>query len=58
VKELGEIGSLYAMSVTECRHPEITVELIGQDGNALSIIGHVKREVKRAGSIRQRSTNS
>lgn len=30
------------------RHPEITVELIGHDGNAFAVMGAVKRELHRA----------
>jgi hypothetical protein len=33
----------------EVKHPEITVELCGHDGNAFSIIGRVIREMKRGG---------
>lgn len=30
------------------RHPEITVKLVGEDGNAFSIIGRVQRALRRA----------
>jgi hypothetical protein len=33
----------------DIRHPEIRVELIGQNGNAFAVMGAVKREMKRAG---------
>jgi len=31
------------------RHPEITIPLIGEDGNAFAILGRVNREMRRAG---------
>lgn len=31
------------------RYPSITVELIGQDGNAFFIIGRVRQALRRAG---------
>lgn len=31
------------------KHPEIVVEMIGEDGNAFAIIGRVHRAMKRAG---------
>ena len=31
------------------RHPEITVQLTGQDGNAMMILGLVQRGMRRAG---------
>jgi len=31
------------------RYPEITVELIGQDGNAFAVLGAVTKALKRAG---------
>jgi hypothetical protein len=33
----------------EPKHPDITVELIGTDGNAFSVLGKVKQAMKRAG---------
>lgn len=33
----------------DVRHPEVTVELVGQDGNAFAILGRVQRELRRAG---------
>ena len=30
------------------KYPDVTVELVGQDGNAFSIIGRVRRELRRA----------
>lgn len=35
--------------MAEVRHPEIEVELIGQDGNAFAVLGLVLREMRRAG---------
>lgn len=37
------------MDTTEVRHPEITVELTGSDGNAFAIMGKVSKAMKRAG---------
>ncbi len=31
------------------RYPNVTVELVGHDGNAFSILGRVTRELRRAG---------
>lgn len=31
------------------KYPDVEVELIGQDGNAFSVIGKVTRALKRAG---------
>lgn len=31
------------------KHPEINVPLVGEDGNAFSILGRVKRIMRRAG---------
>jgi len=31
------------------RHPEIDVQIIGQDGNAFHVLGKVNRALKRAG---------
>ncbi len=31
------------------RHPEIEVELVGHDGNAMAILGAVRRALKRGG---------
>lgn len=33
----------------DCRHPEIAVTLVGQDGNAFNLLGLVQRELKRHG---------
>jgi hypothetical protein len=33
----------------EIKHPEITVELIGNDGNAFAIMGAVSKALRRAG---------
>ena len=37
------------MPASEVRHPEVTVKLIGNDGNAFAILGRVSSELKRAG---------
>ncbi len=34
--------------MAECKHPEIEVELIGQDGNAFNVLGLVNRALTRA----------
>lgn len=34
---------------TEPRYPHVEVELVGQDGNAVSIIGRVSSALRRAG---------
>lgn len=39
--------------MSEIRHPKVTVKLIGEDGNAFSIMGRVKRELQRSGVSRQ-----
>lgn len=31
------------------RHPEITVQLVGGDGNAVAILGAVQRAMRKAG---------
>lgn len=36
------------MPTLEIRHPEVTVQLTGQDGNAFAIIGKVVRALKAA----------
>jgi hypothetical protein len=33
----------------EVRHPEVTVQLIGRDGNAYAILGAVRRAMEAAG---------
>ncbi len=33
----------------EPKYPHVTVELLGQDGNAMMIVGAVRRALKRAG---------
>jgi hypothetical protein len=35
--------------MSECRYPEVQVELIGQDGNAFAILGSVKRALLKNG---------
>lgn len=37
------------MNNNECRHPDVEVNLIGQDGNAFAILGKVKTAMRRAG---------
>jgi hypothetical protein len=34
---------------TATKHPNIIINLIGEDGNAFSILGRVSRAMKRAG---------
>lgn len=34
---------------TTVRHPEVAVRMEGEDGNAFSILGRVRRALKRAG---------
>lgn len=31
------------------KHPEVSIALVGEDGNAFSILGRVNREMRRAG---------
>ena len=33
----------------DVRHPEVEVELVGHDGNALAILGRVTEAMRRAG---------
>ena len=33
--------------MADVRHPEIEVELVGQDGNAFAILGKVKKALRR-----------
>lgn len=42
----------------EPRYPNITVKLIGEDGNAFGIIGKATRALLRGVCHRQRSKNS
>jgi hypothetical protein len=35
--------------MSDVRHPDIVVELVGTDGNAFAILGHVTRAMKAAG---------
>jgi hypothetical protein len=37
------------MTVEQIRHPEVTVQLTGTDGNAFSILGRVRRALGDAG---------
>lgn len=34
--------------MTTCKHPEITVKLVGEDGNAFAILGRMQRAMRRA----------
>lgn len=31
------------------KHPDITIPMVGEDGNAFAILGRVNREMRRAG---------
>ena len=42
--------------MTEPRHPEIAVELVGQDGNAFLIIGTVQQALRKAGAPEEEVT--
>ena len=42
---------------TNSRYPEISVELTGRDGNAFSILGDVRRALKKGG-VPQDEVNS
>ena len=35
--------------MTEIKYPNITVELVGQDGNAFMVMGKVSQALRRAG---------
>ena len=35
--------------MTEVRYPNVTVELVGQDGNALAIVAAVRQAMRRGG---------
>lgn len=37
------------MSAAEVKYPEITVKLVGEDGNAFAILGNVQRAMRRGG---------
>jgi hypothetical protein len=37
------------MAKDDVKYPQITVQLMGEDGNAFSIIGKMKAELKRNG---------
>jgi len=37
------------MATTDIKHPEVQVELTGQDGNAFAILGRVQRAMRSAG---------
>lgn len=35
--------------MSDIQYPDVTVRLVGEDGNAFSVIGRVSRALKRAG---------
>ena len=35
--------------MSQVKHPEVTVKLSGEDGNAMSIIGRTRRAMRRGG---------
>ena len=37
----------------DVRYPNVTVELVGQDGNAFAILGRVRQALRRAGVSRE-----
>ena len=37
----------------EVKHPEITVKLVGEDGNAFAILGRMVAEMQKAGISRE-----
>lgn len=39
------------VSRTDIKYPDVTVKLIGKDGNAFSIMGEVTRAMRRAGKV-------
>lgn len=36
--------------MTQPRYPDVSVQLTGEDGNAFSILGRVRRQLRRAGA--------
>lgn len=38
------------MNKMDAKFPDVTVELVGQDGNAMSIIGRVLKALRRGGA--------
>ena len=40
--------NVYVMTTT-IKHPEISVDLVGEDGNAFAILARCKRQARRAG---------
>lgn len=36
---------------TDIKYPDVTVNLVGKDGNAFSIMGEVTRAMRRAGKV-------
>lgn len=38
------------MATTAIRYPDVTVALVGQDGNAFAILSRVQRALRRAGA--------
>lgn len=37
------------MATKEVKYPSVTVQLLGEDGNAMAMIGAVRRGLRRAG---------
>lgn len=42
-------NSPYAEDMREIKYPDINIPLVGEDGNAFSILGRVQRVMKRNG---------
>ena len=36
------------LPIQEIRHPEVIVNLVGEDGNAFSILGRVRKQLRQA----------
>jgi hypothetical protein len=43
------VGSLKETVMTEPLYPNVTVKLVGSDGNAFAVLGKCKREAAKAG---------
>ena len=39
--------------MTTPRYPNVTVQLVGQDGNAFAILGRVQRALRKAGAPKE-----
>lgn len=46
---MSNLEDAYVPIVPEVRYPDITVSLIGKDGNAFAVLGTVTGAMKRAG---------